>query len=91
MRVIDSHTGGEPTRLILSGGPDLGDGSLTDRAHRLFRDHRDFCSAVLSEPRGHDAMVGALLVPPTDPIAAAAVIYFNPIGPLGMLGDRRCI
>ncbi|AHD10725.1 proline racemase family protein [Phaeobacter gallaeciensis] len=86
MRVIDSHTGGEPTRLILSGGPDLGDGSLAERTHRLFRDHRAFCSAVLSEPRGHDAMVGALLVPPSDPTAAAAVIYFNPIGPLGMCG-----
>ncbi|MFS4582205.1 proline racemase family protein [Phaeobacter sp. C3_T13_0] len=86
MRVIDSHTGGEPTRLILSGGPDLGNGSLAERAERLSREHQDFCASVLSEPRGHDAMVGALLVPPTDPTCAAGVIYFNPVGPLGMCG-----
>ncbi|MEK0162471.1 proline racemase family protein [Phaeobacter sp. A36a-5a] len=86
MRVIDSHTAGEPTRLILSGGPDLGSGSLAERAERLFREHRSFCTSVLSEPRGHDAIVGALLVPPTDPGCAVGVIYFNPVGPLGMCG-----
>ncbi|KAE9625064.1 proline racemase family protein [Parasedimentitalea maritima] len=86
MRVIDSHTGGEPTRLILSGGPDLGDGPLADRARRLQEEHKDLCASVLLEPRGHDAMVGALLVPPTDPECVAGVIYFNPVGNLGMCG-----
>lgn len=86
MRVIDSHTGGEPTRVILSGGPDLGAGSLADRAARLQAEHRDFCASVLLEPRGHDAMVGALLLPPDDPNCAASVIYFNRVGNLGMCG-----
>ncbi|APG48222.1 proline racemase family protein [Phaeobacter porticola] len=86
MRVIDSHTAGEPTRLIVSGGPDLGTGSLAARAKRLFCDHRSFCASVLLEPRGHDAVVGALLVPPSDRTSAAGVIYFNPVGPLGMCG-----
>jgi 4-hydroxyproline epimerase len=86
MRVIDSHTGGEPTRLILTGGPDLGTGPLAERAAQLATSHADFCAAVLAEPRGHDAMVGALLLPPEDPACVAAVIYFNPAGPLGMCG-----
>lgn len=86
MRIIDSHTGGEPTRLILEGGPDLGSGPLQEQAARLEADHGEFCASVLLEPRGHDAMVGALLLPPTDPSCTAAVIFFNPVGNLGMCG-----
>jgi len=66
MRVIDSHTAGEPTRVIIDGGPDLGTRSLVERAARLEAEHQDFCDAVLLEPRGHEAMVGALLVEPSD-------------------------
>lgn len=86
MRVIDSHTAGEPTRTIIEGGPSLGDGPLADRAVRLEQEHGDFCKAVLLEPRGHDAIVGALLVPPSDPACVTGVIYFNPAGNLGMCG-----
>lgn len=86
MRVIDSHTGGEPTRVILEGGPDLGSGSLAERAERLQAEHADFCAAVLLEPRGQEAMVGALLLPPEDPKGLAAVVYFNAAGNLGMCG-----
>lgn len=86
MRVIDSHTAGEPTRTIIKGGPSLGDGPLADRARRLETEHSDFCKAVLLEPRGHDAVVGALLVPPSEPDCITGVIYFNPAGNLGMCG-----
>ncbi len=86
MRVIDSHTEGEPTRVILSGGPDLGGGSMGERAARLARDHGDFCRSVVREPRGPEAMVGALLVPPSRPGSVAGVIYFNAAGNLGMCG-----
>ncbi|MCV6602855.1 MAG: proline racemase family protein [Cohaesibacter sp.] len=86
MRIIDSHTAGEPTRTILEGGPDLGSGPLQDRARRLEQAHGDFCKAVLLEPRGHDAIVGALLVPPSTPDCITGVIYFNPAGNLGMCG-----
>jgi 4-hydroxyproline epimerase len=86
IRVIDSHTGGEPTRTVIEGGPDLGTGPITDRLQR-FRDHHDhFRSAVVNEPRGSDVMVGALLQPPEDPTHAAAVIFFNNVGYLGMCG-----
>ena len=86
MHVIDSHTGGEPTRVILEGGPDLGNGPLADRAGRLARDHADFYHAVLREPRGQPAMVGALLVPPVDPDCVTGVIYFDADAVLGMCG-----
>lgn len=84
--MIDSHTEGEPTRTIVAGGPDLGTGPLAERAALMWRDHADLCRGVLLEPRGHDAIVGALLVAPFDPGCAAGVIFFNPAGPLGMCG-----
>jgi proline racemase len=84
--VIDSHTGGEPTRLVLDGGPDLGDGPLVQRARR-FREAQDaFRSAMVNEPRGSDVLVGALLLEPADPDCVAGVIFFNNVGSLGMCG-----
>lgn len=86
IRVIDSHTAGEPTRLVLAGGPDLGDGSLAERA-RLFRDSFDhYRSAIVNEPRGSDVMVGALLVAPQRADCRLGVIFFNNVGMLGMCG-----
>jgi len=86
MHVIDSHTGGEPTRVILDGAPDLGSGPLAERAERLARDHESFYRSILIEPRGQPAMLGALLTPPTDPSCAAGVIYFDPGAVIGMCG-----
>lgn len=86
MRVIDSHTAGEPTRVILGGGPNLGQGSIAERARVLETKHSDFCAAVLREPRGHDALIGALLVEPSEPGCVAGVIFFNTLQNLGMCG-----
>src|ERR1700691_4724181 len=86
IRVIDSHTGGEPTRLVVSGGPDLGRGSLADRLERCRTGHDDFRSAIVNEPRGSDVMVGALLCDLLDTASAAGVIFFNNVGYLGMCG-----
>jgi 4-hydroxyproline epimerase len=86
VRVIDSHTGGEPTRVVVSGGPDLGIGPLAERLQRFRSEHDNFRSAVVNEPRGSDVMVGALLCEPVDPACAAGVIFFNNVGYLGMCG-----
>jgi 4-hydroxyproline epimerase len=86
IQVIDSHTGGEPTRVVISGGPDLGRGSMAERLERFKVAHDDFRSAVVNEPRGSDVMVGALLCEPHDPSCAAGVIFFNNVGYLGMCG-----
>ncbi|MEZ5355632.1 MAG: proline racemase family protein [Bryobacteraceae bacterium] len=83
---IDSHTGGEPTRTIVGGGPDLGAVSMADRLARFAVHHDDFRSAVVNEPRGSDVMVGALLCDPVDAGCAAGVIFFNNVGYLGMCG-----
>jgi 4-hydroxyproline epimerase len=86
VRLIDSHTGGEPTRVIVAGGPDLGDGSLEDRLKLFAEKFDDVRTAVILEPRGSDAMVGALLCEPTDSSCATGVIFFNNAGYLGMCG-----
>ena len=86
IRVIDSHTGGEPTRLVIAGGPDLGVGSLADRLTNFRSQHDWFRSAVVNEPRGSDVMVGALLCEPLDGSCVAGVIFFNNVGYLGMCG-----
>jgi 4-hydroxyproline epimerase len=86
VRVIDSHTGGEPTRVVFGGGPDLGGGPLAERLDRFRIQHDAFRSAVVNEPRGSDVMVGALLCEPADPASAAGVIFFNNVGYLGMCG-----
>src|SRR5688500_15534480 len=86
IQVIDSHTAGEPTRLVISGGPDLGDGSLAERA-RVFRERFDqYRSAIVNEPRGSDTVVGALLCPPRRADCQLGVIFFNNVGLLGMCG-----
>ncbi|HEU4386871.1 MAG TPA: 4-hydroxyproline epimerase [Blastocatellia bacterium] len=86
VRVVDSHTGGEPTRVIIEGGPDLGRGSLAVRLDLFKNEFDSFRSAVVNEPRGSDAIVGAMLCQPTDPSCAAGVIFFNNVGYLGMCG-----
>jgi 4-hydroxyproline epimerase len=86
LHVIDSHTGGEPTRIIVGGGPELGSGPLAERRSRLQRDFDRYRSAAVNEPRGSDVIVGALLVEPVDPAASAGVIFFNNVGTIGMCG-----
>ncbi|MFM8930898.1 MAG: proline racemase family protein [Gemmataceae bacterium] len=86
IRVVDSHTGGEPTRVVLQGGPDLGSGPLDRRLALLRERHDSFRSAVVNEPRGSDVLVGALLCEPSDPSCSAGVIFFNNVGYLGMCG-----
>ncbi len=86
IRVLDSHTGGEPTRLVLDGGPDLGAGPLAERAKRFTTDFDRYRSAIVNEPRGSDVMVGALLVPPHTPGCDLGVIFFNNVSTLGMCG-----
>lgn len=86
IRAIDSHTGGEPTRVIAGGFPDLGSGSMSERLQAFRRGYDHLRLAIVCEPRGHSAIVGALLCEPADPSSAAGVIFFNNVGYLGMCG-----
>ncbi len=84
--IVDSHTAGEPTRLIVDGGPDLGGGSVAAQLDQLRQRHDWLRSAVVNEPRGSDVLVGGLLCQPLDPACSAGVIFFNNVGYLGMCG-----
>ncbi len=86
IEVIDSHTEGEPTRIVVAGGPNLGSGDMLQR-REIFRTQFDeFRSAVITEPRGSDVLVGGLLCEPPDSSYAAAIVFFNNTGYLGMCG-----
>ncbi len=84
--VIDSHTEGEPTRVVISGGPDLGGGTVAAQAKVFGGKFDHLRAAIVNEPRGWDAMVGALLVPPANPKSACGVIFFNNVGLLNACG-----
>ncbi|HEX7051792.1 MAG TPA: proline racemase family protein, partial [Longimicrobiales bacterium] len=86
VEVIDSHTEGEPTRVVIAGWPPPAGGTMAERrADRGARfDH--LRRAVVQEPRGHEAVVGALLTPPVEPDSQAGVVFFNNVGYLGMCG-----
>lgn len=84
LQVIDSHTAGEPTRVVIAGAPDLGAGPLAERAQRLHAEHDWLRRAVCNEPRGHEAMVGALMCEPYEPDCACGVIFFNNVSTLNM-------
>lgn len=83
---IDSHTGGEPTRVVLSPLPGMDRGSLAERRAALVREHDRWRSAIACEPRGSDTMVGALLLPAENAGSVASVVFFNNVGVLGMCG-----
>jgi 4-hydroxyproline epimerase len=86
VRVVDSHTAGEPTRVVIDGRPDLGGGSVAQRLERFRTDYDRYRSGIVNEPRGSDVLVGALLCEPQDASCAAGVIFFNNIGTIGMCG-----
>lgn len=86
VQFVDSHTAGEPTRVVLSGFPDLPGETLAQQRENLGREFDQWRSLVNNEPRGNDVLVSALLVEPRAPDCVAGVIFFNNVGPLGMCG-----
>lgn len=86
IKVIDSHTGGEPTRVVVEGFPDLGNGTMAERLEVFKNNFDNLRSAIVKEPRGHTAIIGALLCKPKDKSCVAGVIFFDNAGYLGMCG-----
>lgn len=85
LHIIDSHTGGEPTRVVVSDIPDLTGLSAAEALVEL-RDHHDYIrTGCILEPRGSDVLVGAFLLPARGSVAAG-VVFFNNAGYLGMCG-----
>lgn len=86
IEVIDSHTAGEPTRVVTRGWPEVIGSTMQERREYLRKNHDHLRRAVVCEPKGHDAIVGALLTPPVNPGSLSGVIFFNDVGYLGMCG-----
>jgi len=86
VQVVDSHTGGEPTRIVVAGGPELQGLTIIEKLDSFRTRHDAFRSAVVNEPRGSDVLVGAMLVEPADKTCVTGVIFFNNVGYLGMCG-----
>ncbi len=84
--IVDSHTEGEPTRVVIAGWPTPAGATMAERRDDMRRHADQLRRGVVLEPHGHDAIVGALLTPPVTPGAAAGVVFFNDIGYLGMCG-----
>lgn len=80
LQVVDSHTGGEPTRVLVEGLPDLEGETMRDKRAAFSRDYEWLRTAVICEPRGYEAIVGALLTEPEHPGSVAGVIFFNNVG-----------
>jgi proline racemase len=86
VEVVDSHTEGEPTRVVVAGWPQPEGRTMAERRAFLLERQDRLRQAVVCEPRGHDAIVGALLTPPVETGSAAGVVFFNNAGGLGMCG-----
>jgi len=86
IEVVDSHTEGEPTRVVVAGWPELEAATMEGRRAELASRFEPLWRAVVLEPRGHDAIVGALLTPPVTHGAVAGVVFFDNVGPLWMCG-----
>ena len=86
LSVIDSHTGGMPTRAVIDGFPELRGETAAERRDDLVRRFEHLIQAVVAGPCDNEAMVAALLVPPDSSTAAAGVIFFDKSGPIGMCG-----
>jgi 4-hydroxyproline epimerase len=86
VRILDTHTGGEPTRIVVHSPIDLGTGTMAERREIFRTEYDGYRRAIVCEPRGSDVMVGAILVPPVNPASVAGIIFFNNVGFLGMCG-----
>ncbi len=86
IQIIDSHTGGEPTRVVIDGWPLPEGATCAEKRDFLRTNQTDLRTGVILEPRGSDVVVGALLVPPVDPSCCTGVIFFNNVDTLGMCG-----
>ncbi|MEM8945285.1 MAG: proline racemase family protein [Planctomycetota bacterium] len=86
MRVIDSHTGGEPTRVVVAGMPDIPGDTAAEKRTNLEKQADWIRTSLTLEPRGAPWMVGAAIFQPANPDSEATVVFFNNRGYLGMCG-----
>lgn len=86
IQAVDSHTAAEPTRVITGGLPMIRGATMADKRDELKRLHDPIRRSLVLEPRGHDAIILAYLLPPTHDDADLGVVFANDAGYLGMCG-----
>jgi 4-hydroxyproline epimerase len=84
LHVVDSHTEGEPTRVAVAGWPEPSGATMAERRDEMRLRHDRLRTGMLLEPRGYDALVGAVLTPPVSAGAVAGVVFCNDAGYLDM-------
>lgn len=84
IETIDTHTLGEPTRIVLRGFPILRGRTLKDRSRDLLRRHGPLRRALMWEPRGHHVMFGAIVVPTADKRADVGLVFMDGGGAVDM-------
>ena len=83
---VDSHTEGMPTRVIVGGVGVLPGATMAERRLHVMTEADDLRTLLMYEPRGHSAMSGAILQPPTRPDADWGVVFIEVSGCLPMCG-----
>lgn len=86
IQAIDSHTEGEPTRVVTRGLPAVPGDTMLARREWLRENLDDLRTALIHEPRGHEALVMAYLLPPATAGATVGVVFSNSLGYLNMCG-----
>jgi proline racemase len=86
IQAVDSHTAAEPTRVITGGLPTIRGATMAEKRDQLRQEHDSIRKSLVLEPRGHDAIVLAFLLPPTRDDADLGVVFANDAGYLGMCG-----
>ena len=86
INTVDTHTEGQPTRIVISGAPPLPGSTMREKLEH-FRHHCDgIRTTLLAEPRGHLDMFGAVLTEPVSPGADFGVFYMHNSGYMNMCG-----
>lgn len=86
VRVVDSHTAGEPTRVVVGGFPELAGGTLAEKEADLLANHADLMRLLVGEPRGHAPWHAVLPLAPLHPEADLSVLIVSALGSLTMCG-----
>ncbi len=84
--VVDSHTCGEPTRIVIGGAPVFRGATMAEKWADFRHNHNDFRRFIMTEPRGHADMFGAIMVPPVHEDADAGVLFCDSGGSVSMCG-----
>ena len=81
---FDSHTCGNPVRVVRAGYPELAGADMGEKRLHFMREYDWIRKGLMFEPRGHDMMSGSIIYPPTDPENDAAILFIETSGCLNL-------